>query len=230
MEEEYAELFNDEMREAFRDALKDMKKEVNVYVFTDSSNSNCQYCEVTEKLLNFMAEVAPKGTNGSLLKVHVIDKAKDHAQFAQFNVNRVPTVSFLEGYARWTGAPLGEELKALVETTVRLSQEDSGLSKETIDTIREKVTGEIKIETIVTPSCPYCPYSALMAHMVAYEAYRAGKRNVVSEVVEAYENPDIADKYQVMSVPATAINGEPEFVGVPQEEALINAILQKQKI
>jgi hypothetical protein len=50
MEQEYAELFSDEVKNALQDALKDMRNPVDVYVFVDSEDSNCQYCSVT---LNF---------------------------------------------------------------------------------------------------------------------------------------------------------------------------------
>ncbi|MCI2415473.1 MAG: thioredoxin family protein [Candidatus Aramenus sp.] len=231
-EEEYAELFTPEVESALQDALKDMKGPVDVYVFIDSSDRNCNYCEVTRKFLDFVSKAAPKDESGSsLLKVHVVDRAKesDKALFSEFNVSRVPTVAFYKGYIRWTGAPLGEEIRALVETIVRLSQGESGLSSETVNAIKEKLNGQVKVEVVVTPSCPYCPYAALLSHMVAYEACKAGKCNIISDVVEAYENQDIAEKYQVMSVPTLAVNESVEFIGVPNEENFIDTLVQKQK-
>ncbi len=227
--EEYVELFNDEVKEALRDALKDMKGEVDVYVFT-SQGDDCQYCDLTVKLMNFIGEATPKIDGKSLLHVHVFNKGKDDEVFKKFMVERTPTVAFLDGLVRWTGAPVGEELRALVETIVRLSMGESGLSPEVAQAVREKVKGNVKIETIVTHACPYCPYAALMGHMVAFEAYKAGRKNVVSDAIEAYENQDVAEKYQVMSVPTMAINGSVEFIGVPTEDNLINSILDKQKI
>ena len=230
MEEEFAELFTDEVKQALQDALKDMKNPVDVYVFINSLDEHCHYCDVTKRFLEFMSAAAPKKDGKSLLQIHVVDKANqnDLQVFKDFNIERVPTVAFVKGYIRWTGAPLGEEIRALVETAVRLSLNESGLSQETINAIKEKLNGFVKIETVVTPSCPYCPYAALMAHMVAYEACKAGKCNVLSDVVEAYENQDIAEKYQVMSVPSVAINGSVEFIGVPTEENFIASILEKQ--
>ena len=232
-ESEFAELFTDEVKEALADALKDMKNPVDLYVFIDSTDPHCHYCDVTKRFAEFMSEAAPKGSDGqSLLRVHVLDRARqsDLQVFAEFRVERVPTVAFIKGYLRWTGAPLGEEIKALVETVVRLSVDESGLSEETKAAIKEKLNGKVVIETVVTPSCPYCPYAALMAHMVAYEACKAGKCNVLSDVVEAYENQDIAEKYQVMSVPTVAVNESVEFIGVPYEENFITTLLEKQKM
>jgi predicted thioredoxin/glutaredoxin len=51
-------------------------------------------------------------------------------------------------------------------------------------------------------------------------------KSITSDTVEAYENPDIADKYNVMSVPAIAINGKAAFVGLPYEEDLLKRILE----
>ncbi|MGC9104913.1 MAG: protein disulfide oxidoreductase [Thermoprotei archaeon] len=232
MEEEFAELFTDEVKEALVDALKDMKNPVDVYVFVDSGDPHCHYCDVTKRFIQFMSEAAPKGPDGtSLIKVHVLEKNDPNSKpvFQEFRVERVPTVAFYKGYLRWTGAPLGEEIKALVETIVRLSIGDSGLSEETKAAIREKLNGQVKVETIVTPSCPYCPYAALMAHMVAYEACKANKCNVLSDVVEAYENQDIAEKYQVMSVPTVAVNESVEFIGVPYEDNFVTTLLEKQR-
>ncbi|QKR01029.1 glutaredoxin [Metallosphaera tengchongensis] len=229
MEEEYAELFTEDVKNALVDALKDMKEPVEGYVFVDSSNTSCQYCNVTIKFMDFVRQASPKGRDGDyLLKIKLFDLTKDKEMFEKFDVKRVPTVAFLNGKIRWSGAPLGEEIRALVETIVRLSQNESGLSPETVSTIREKLNGQVKVEVMVTPSCPYCPYAALLAHMVAFEACKAEKCNVLSDVVESYENPDIAEKYQVMSVPTVAVNESVEFIGVPQEENFISTLLEKQ--
>lgn len=227
-EEEYAELFNNEVKEALRDALKDMVNPIDVYVFIDSKDPSCNYCELAEKLMLFISEAAPQKDGKSLLNVVIVNRAENSQLFNEFKVSRVPTVAFLKGYIRWTGAPLGEEIRALVETIIRLSQGESGLSQETKDALKEKLNGKVKVEVVVTPSCPYCPYAALLSHMVAFEACKLNNCNVLSDVVEAYENQDIAEKYQVMSVPTVAINESVEFIGVPNEENFVNTILEKQ--
>jgi thioredoxin-like negative regulator of GroEL len=59
--------------------------------------------------------------------------------------------------------------------------------------------------------------------MFAYES----RGKVVSMVVEAYENPDIADMYGVTGVPTVILQaedaavGDVEFVGVPPEHDLL---------
>ncbi|MCS7098729.1 MAG: thioredoxin family protein, partial [Sulfolobales archaeon] len=56
--------------------------------------------------------------------------------------------------------------------------------------------------------------------------YRAGNRAVTSDIVEAYENPDIADAYNVMSVPAIAVNKQLVFAGLPYEEQLVDIVYE----
>ncbi|MGC8675677.1 thioredoxin family protein [Fervidicoccus sp.] len=46
----------------------------------------------------------------------------------------------------------------------------------------------------------------------------------MADTVEAYENTDIADKYNVMSVPVIAINGEVAFVGLPYEVDFVEKV------
>jgi len=65
--------------------------------------------------------------------------------------------------------------------------------------------------------------------MFAYENWKSGRRTIVSEVIEAYENVDIAEKYGVMTVPTIAINGEVEFIGVPYDDDLLNRVMDKVK-
>jgi len=213
---------SEEFKRDLEDTLATMVKPVEVHVFIGSM---CETCSDTLALMRFFRDASPlKGGRRMLeLKVFDYEKREHREEFAKQSVTRVPTVSFLNGLARWTGIPAGEEIRALVETIMRISEDESGLEEET-KKILATLKGRVHIETIVTPSCPYCPYAVLLSHMLAFEAYKQGNPVILSEAVEAYENPDIADKYGVMSVPAIAINGALVFVGVPYEEDFITYV------
>ncbi len=220
--------FTEEDREALREALEDMVEPVDIYVF---KASKCPTCSEALKLVNTIVEESPERPGkGKLLRLHVYDKDEHSELFNKFRVSRVPTVALVDGYVRWTGTPSGEEIRALVETIIRISEGESQLEETTKKKIREELNNEVYIEVIVTPTCPYCPYAALLANMIAYEAWKAGKPLVVADTVEAYENMDIAYKYQVMSVPTIAINGVVTYVGVPHEEDFIERILSMSRI
>ncbi len=215
-----------ETREGIREALEDMVKPVTIDVFI---GPNCKYCDETLKIARVLEEEAPVRNGQKLIRVRVFEKGKDDDMFRKQGVERIPSLTLLEGVIRYTGTPSGEEIRGLVETIIRISQEDSGLDEKTIRILREELTENVHVEVVVTPQCPYCPYAALLTNMFAYEVWRAGRRNFISDTVEAYENPDIADKYNVTSVPAIAINGVLAFVGVPYEEDYIERILDVVK-
>ncbi len=77
------------------------------------------------------------------------------------------------------------------------------------------------IQIYVTPQCPYCPLAVLTANRVAIEK----KGIVTSECVEAQENPDLAMKYSVISVPLQVINEKISSVGVQPEAKFVHDVL-----
>ena len=223
IEELFKISFTEQDLRDLKDALSEMKNPVEVYTFTDA---NCPYCEKTIDLMNIIADASPEVNGGKLVKHIVVRKGEDPENlFKRFRVERVPTVALIEGFIRYTGMPAGEEVRGLVETIIRLSQENSDLSPSTKEKIAA-LKGDVKIEVVVTPSCPYCPYAALLANMLAYESYRAGNKAIIADTIEAYENPDIADAYGVLSVPTIALNGAVEFVGLPYEGQLLEKVVE----
>ena len=218
----------DEDKEALSEALEDMVEPVDVYLFIAD---NCPTCSEALKLMKIITDSAPsRPGKGKLIRLHVYYKERNEDMFRKFRVSRVPTISLIDGYIRWTGTPSGEEIRALIETIIRISEGESQLEDETKRKIREQLNNDVYVEVIVTPTCPYCPYAALLANMVAYEAWKAGKPLVIADTIEAYENMDIAYKYQVMSVPTVAINGVVAYVGVPHEEDFIERIISLSKV
>ncbi len=216
---------DEETKEAIKEALQDMEKPVDIYVFI---GPNCKYCDETLKIAKTLEELSPMKDGKHLVRVTIYEKGKDDEAFKKQGVERIPSLTLLDGVIRYTGTPSGEEIRGLVETIIRISQEDSGLDPATIEKLAT-ITEPVHVEVIVTPQCPYCPYAALLTNMFAYEVWKQGRRNFIADTVEAYENPDIADKYNVMSVPAIAINGVLAFVGVPYEEDFIERIIDVVK-
>lgn len=212
---------DEETKEAIKEALQDMEKPVTLYVFV---GPKCRYCDETLRIAKLLEELSPTRNGEHLVRVVIYDKEKNPEAFKKQGIERIPSLTMLEGVIRYTGTPSGEEIRGLVETVIRISQEDSGLDQTTIEKLKT-ITEPVHVEVIVTPQCPYCPYAALLTNMFAYEVWRIGRRNFIADTVEAYENPDIADKYNVMSVPAIAINGVLAFVGVPYEEDFIERII-----
>lgn len=212
---------DEETKKALREALKDMVNPVECMVFV-TKNPECAYCETTVQLCKLLSETS----NGKVVaKIFYEENVEDKKIFERYRVIRKPSILLYNGYIRYTGIPAGEELKGLIETLIRLSTGDTGLSNETMDALRNQLKGKAYIEVIVTPTCPYCPYAALEANMFAY----ASEGKIIADVIEAMENPDIADYYGITAVPAIVINGNVEFIGVPKEKLLLKAVFRYRK-
>ncbi|RLE90812.1 MAG: glutaredoxin [Thermoprotei archaeon] len=212
---------DEETKKALREALKDMVNPVECMVFV-TKDLECAYCETTVQLCKLLSETS----NGKVVaKIFYEERNEDKKMFERYKVIRKPSILLYNGYIRYTGIPAGEELKGLIETLIRLSTGDPGLSNETIDALRSQLKGKAYIEVIVTLTCPYCPYAALEANMFAF----ASKGKIMTDIVEAMENPDIADYYGITVVPAIVINGNVEFIGVPKEKLLLKAVFRYQK-
>ncbi|MCE4606972.1 MAG: thioredoxin family protein [Desulfurococcales archaeon] len=209
------ELSDDEENDT-RETLSEMVDPVEIHVFV---SNNCSTCEETMKLAEFIKDSAPEGK----IIVKVFDKAKNQAIFEKEGVRRVPTVTLLDGAIKYTGIPAGEEFRGFIETIMRISEGESGLEDETAEKLAN-LSKNIYVEVIVTPPCPYCPYAALLSNMFAFESWKKGSGKYVSDIVEAYENPDMADRYNVQSVPTIAINDVKVFIGLPVEEDFINYV------
>ncbi len=173
-----------------------------VEIFLLKGLGNEEYSEWTESLLLELGDLS------DMIDVRVIDVKIDPEALEEFNVTRTPTILLdpRRGYKiRYVGAPLGYEAWAFVETIILLSRDESGLSertKEILSSVRQiDLSNDIHIMTFVTPTCPYCPYQVLLANKFAIEL----KGILEADCIEAYENPDLADNYQVSAVPHSVI-------------------------
>jgi glutaredoxin-like protein len=217
---------DDESKSIVRESLAQMTYPVELHFFTSRTcaNRDINWCIPTEELLDLFTQLAPQG----MLRVNKYIYEKSADAFEKFGVEpyRVPAIYFEDGFIRYLGAPMGEEARGFLETIVRLGTGRTGLRQRTraeLAALARTASRRVYILTFTTPSCPYCPYAALIANMFAYES----RGRVLSVVIDAYENPDLANMYGVMGVPAVVIQpegaslGEIEFVGVPPEHALL---------
>ena len=72
----------------------------------------------------------------------------------------------------------------------------------------------VSVQILTTPSCSSC---------VAVEKM-LDKMGVKYELIDITKNPEILQKYPIMTAPGVVINGKLEFTGVPKEKELIRKI------
>ena len=220
------------LKEKFKNELK---REVELFFFTkkeeeipfeqlqshlhhNEENKHCHFCDFVRRFLKELEEISEG-------KIKFREFEVDSEEGRKYSLERIPTVMIdpEKGYRIiYTGSPIGEESWAFIDTIIKVSKDESGLSLESKEKLKGIKGSEIKV--FVTPECPYCPYQVLLVNSIAIEA----KGRVKSECIESLENPDLAEKYNVMAVPYTLLNGKKEVIGVQNEKEFIDTLLKSE--
>lgn len=207
-------LIDEETRKKLKARLdSDMGREIELIAVLGKEKN--EFMEFTESLVTELGEIGDK------VKGKVV--GPDSKEAKKYKVERYPTVLMdPKNYnIRYTGAPAGEEGWGFIETMIMISNDDSKLSEEAKNKLND-LKDDRAIQVFVTPACPYCPMAVVLANQMAIEA----KAHVSSECVEAYENEDLAQKYNVRSVPLQVINGKVSSVGVQKEMKFVEDVIK----
>ncbi|MGC8545917.1 MAG: protein disulfide oxidoreductase [Athalassotoga sp.] len=220
-----AALLSEEDRKYLVDLFeKELKGEVKILFFGSKKKEECEYCDLTEQILQELAETSNKIT----IESHDFDD--EEALAKKYNVEMVPAILMLDSAdkdmrIKYYGIPSGYEFSSLIEDVVATSKNGTvELSPDTIKKL-EDIKEPLKLQVFVTPTCPYCPKAVLMAHKLAMQSPK-----ITGEMIEANEFPDLSMQYNVSSVPHIIINeGEGEFVGALPEDAFVEQVINALK-
>jgi glutaredoxin-like protein len=177
----------------------------------------CERCEETRALLEDVASLSDQIT----LTVHDVRTESDLAR--DIDVSRVPTLVLrgaARGVVRYLGIPAGLEFGTLLEDLAAVSRGSTTLGQES-RTKLATLSKRVHVQVFVTPTCPYCPKVARLAHQAAVE-----NANVIADVIEINEFPDLAAQYHVRGVPKVVMNDTVELVGAQPEAAFVEAMLR----
>ncbi len=83
----------------------------------------------------------------------------------------------------------------------------------------------VKVEVFTSPSCPYCP----MAVELVEEVKKEMPDDLDIEKIDIMQDREKAVEYNLMAVPAIALNGVVKFVGAPTKEELVEALQAELK-
>ncbi|MCX7947491.1 MAG: thioredoxin family protein [candidate division WOR-3 bacterium] len=206
------------IKKLFDEKLKD-----NVKIIFFMQNLNCEYCYDTERLLNEISELSEK------IKLEKYNLISDEEVAKKWDVSRVPAIILTDEDesirgVRYFGIPAGYEFSSLIEDIIMVSNKDSGLSQSIRERLSE-INQKVHILVFVTPTCPYCPRAVRTAHKFALE-----NPNIISDMIEAIEFPDLADSYFVHAVPKIVINEKINFEGALPDEHFLNYVLKSVEV
>lgn len=184
------------------------------------SEENCETCPIAEELLQEVSSLTDKVS----LDIYDLDADKETAE--KYGIDKVPAL-VIEGEKdfgiRFYGVPSGYEFNSLLNAMENVSRGDielAGVIREDLD----KLDKEIHVQVFVTPNCPHCPSAVKTAQNFAIYSDK-----IKADMVEISEFPDLAQKYQVMSVPKVVINENIDFVGALGDRDYLEKILEANK-
>jgi glutaredoxin-like protein len=223
------QLLNEEVRQQVKQIFdNEVKNPVKVLLFTRAIN--CETCQYAEQLLKEIAEVAPQKFQLEVISTaqpEGQEKAKEYG----LNPDRVPAIVVLDKNGKdrgihYIGLPAGLEFSTFINGVILASVDELPTDEKTKELI-EKIDQPLDVRVFVTTSCGYCPQAAITAYQFAVLS-----PNVVANVYDAQENPDLSQKYQVVGVPKIVItkqgSDEPvvEFVGAQPPEYFLSYLIQ----
>ena len=204
---------SEDSRKILKKELDNLREPVSILIFT-SKKVNKPFNEFSIKLFTELSRVSDK----ILPKFEAIGSDLSN----KYDITRSPTLLIQpDKYnIRLTGAPAGEELRTLMLTLIMASTGITILS----DTSKKRLA-DLKdrrnIKVFVSPTCPYCPIQVDIAVAVAIE-----KPGLVStEIIEIYENKDLAAKFNAFSVPQVFIDDRLVGLGLQPEEVFVEEVI-----
>ncbi len=215
-------LLNLEVRTQLKElAQKEFKEPVSIKLFSQAIG--CESCQTAEALLKEVHDVLKEAVGEDKVKLDILSPFLNKEETEKYGVDRVPTI-VLEGdkdYGiRYIGLPAGLEFTTLVNGIFHVSQRKPQLSDKTLE-ILQQIDIPLEIWVFVTTSCGYCPSAAVMSWDFALAS-----DYITAKVIDASENPDLAEQFQVVGVPKIVINkGLVEFVGAQPENAFLGYVV-----
>ncbi len=199
-------------KQQVKEILSKMKEDVNIVYVDKDSPLNAQIKELLSELV---------GLNEHL---KLTQYTQDDKEAKVLGLEDAPAVLLMnkniKGKIVYYGIPSGYEFANLLDTIVRASNNDPGLTEKS-KAFLDSLDSPIKMNVFVTPTCPHCPTSASIAFRYAMYSDK-----VTGQVIEASEFPEWSNKFKVMGVPKTVINDKGSYVGGYPEDMAVDQIKQ----
>ncbi len=208
------EVITEDIKKILKDTFRELKEEVPIEVYTQEG-MNDEFNSIAVNLVKALAELTDR------IRPRFYRVGDEMSKSRQ--VFRSPTVLISpERYSiRYTGAPIGEEGRSFIMALLMVSTAKTFISDDSRQRLK-RLAEKRHVRVFVSPTCPYCPQQVLYAVSAAVE-----RRDLVSaEVIEIYENRDLAQKYAAMSVPKTFVGEILTSSGLQPEEYFMESLIE----
>lgn len=205
--------FNERVKEYIRSSFEDLERNVILKVFISKDKKRCLYFNEALELASKVASLS------RMVSLKVFDVDEDKSASSKYSVELAPTILIHceeEEYGvRFIGIPAEYEFKVFIDDIVDVSRGTVDLDPQTRALV-QSIKSKARVMVFVTPSCPYCPLAVRTAHKFAVL-----NKHIIADAVESYEFSELAERYNVLTVPKIVINESVEFEGAVPERYFI---------
>jgi glutaredoxin-like protein len=194
--------------------FKFVKEDVKILFFTQ--NPERQADRETREILNELSSITDKIT------VKEYDVKEDKPEVDGYHIDKAPAI-VIEGKRdygiRFFGVPSGFLVSSLIEDVIQISKNESALTDETKERLRE-VVKPLCLEVFVRSTSPYSASLVNLAHRMALE-----HDEISAHMVNISDFPHLAMRYNIEDVPHTVVNGRIPVEGALNEKDFTDKIL-----
>jgi glutaredoxin-like protein len=202
-------------KEKVRERLARLTHPVEMLYF-QNHQEEIEYSRLTVELLQTLTSL------GRALTYQQFDLSGDAETAALYHIGQRSAIVIKgnDDYGiRFVGTPGGYELISLLHAIEIVGNRQCGLSDYSLKQL-EQIHKPVHIEVLVTPSCPYCPSVVSLAHELAM-----ANPNITATMIQTEEFPEIAEQYNIRSVPHIVLNGSRHYEGNIPEAIFVEQIL-----
>ena len=201
-----------------REESKKLTKPIALKIFTSSNN-----LQASVKMLETV-DLYKKASNG-LISVEEYRLETNSELARKFDVQDAPIILLVnsndQAIIRYLAIPTAAKIEPFIQSLLVLSGTPNyyeSVIKENLNKINPT-----SIKVLITDYCTYCTTIISICSLFAL----ASEGKLRTDVIDIMTYPDIADKYNVSTVPTLIINEENILVGDVTAEELLYEILDK---
>jgi len=164
--------------------------------------------ELSDNVENLIKEIAETSD-----KIKVIEE--------NLNLGLKPTIRIRKkDYNNFTyfGLPSSGEFQTFIEAIIYISADEHKIPPREAEFVKD-IDKKVDIKLFITKSCGWCPPTIKQAL-----GFSILNKNVFVNVIDCFDFPEEAQKYNVSTVPKIVINDKVEFIGHRSENEFLGYI------
>ena len=119
---------------------------------------------------------------------------------------------------RYMGSVEGGEFKNFIDSIKLLSTGNIQLEDRTLLFLKE-LDKPVDLKIFITISCGWCPPMVLKCYN-----FSLANKNIKTTVIDCFSFPELANRYNVITVPKIVINDKKELIGYRSENDILGSI------